>query len=115
MSRTLTHLLDRTASIERKTLTAAGGGQWQETPGIIATGVRYRRWPAGAREEELGAAIGLEVSHKAAFGPDVVVRRGDYVIDAIGGERYEVQRVHGAPKDHHVEVWLLERQLEAAT
>lgn len=109
----LASLLNRCGTVSRTTLTDVGGGQWQETRVPQATGVRYRRWPAGSREIARGQALELSVSHQAAFEIDADVRRGDLLTDESDGTEYEVLRTDPDGSHHHLEVMLREREREA--
>lgn len=107
MPRTIGHLLNKLATIERPTSVEQGAG-YVESPETIATNVPCRRAPAGAGDQELAASIEVVVDHVIYFNPDTNVRRDDEI--TIKGRRYEVRHVTEPSEEIYLKAFVEERQ-----
>ena len=91
MPLSISHLLNRTAKVERQSTTVSGTG-FVEGFTTIAAAEPCRRMPAGSVEQETAARMERNVTDVVWFGPDANVVREDRL--TINARLYEVLSVN---------------------
>lgn len=90
MTRSITHLLNRTMTIKRPGRTQSGVG-FVESLTTVGTGIKCRLFDIGGSDQEFAASLQMVATHVVYVEPDQDVSRDDVL--TISGTDYEVRRV----------------------